>query len=78
MFVMVLLVIGASQVFTQVYILTSGGPYESTQVLLTYAYQQAFTNFNFSYAAAIASLVAVVVLALSVVQIRLMRRNDTP
>jgi ABC-type sugar transport system permease subunit len=32
--------------------------------------------FNFSYAAAIASLTAVVVLALCVVQIRLMRRKD--
>ena len=76
MFVLVLLVIGASQVFTQIYVLTNGGPYGSTQVLLTYAYGTAFGLFNFSYAAAIASLTAVVVLALSVVQIRLMRRKD--
>jgi multiple sugar transport system permease protein len=76
MFVLVLLVIGASQVFTQIYVLTNGGPYGSTQVLLTYAYGTAFGLFNFSYAAAIASLTAVVVLALCVVQIRLMRRKD--
>jgi len=75
-FVGVLLVIGASQVFTQVYITTGGGPYGSTGVLLTYAYQQAFSFFDFSYAAAIASLMAVVVLALSIAQIRVMRRND--
>jgi multiple sugar transport system permease protein len=75
-FVLVLLVIGASQVFTQVYITTAGGPYGSTSVLLTQAYQDAFTYFYFSYAAAIASLMAVVVFGLSVVQIRLMRRND--
>jgi multiple sugar transport system permease protein len=75
-FVSVLLVIGASQVFTQVFILTNGGPFESTQVAMTYAYQQAFSFFSFSYAAAIASIVAVIVLVLSVVQIRLMRRND--
>ena len=75
-FVLVLLVIGASQVFTQVYITTGGGPFGSTGVLLTYAYQQAFSFFNFSYAAAIASLMAVVVLGLSIMQIRLMRRND--
>ena len=62
-FVLVLLVIGATQVFTQVYLMTGGGPYNSTQVLFTYAYQQAFTNFEFSYAAAIASLIAVVVSA---------------
>ena len=76
MFVLVLLVIGASQVFTQVYVLTNGGPYGSTASLLTYAYGTAFGLFNFSYAAAIASLTAVVVLALCVVQIRLMRRKD--
>ena len=77
MFVLVLLVIGASQVFTQVYILTAGGPFGSTQVLFTYAYQQAFSFFAFSYAAAIASVMAVVVLALSILQIRVLRRNDS-
>jgi multiple sugar transport system permease protein len=75
-FVLVLLVIGASQVFTQVFLLTQGGPYGSTQVLLGDAYQQAFSFFQFSYAAAIASLMAVVVLVLSIVQIRVMRGGD--
>ncbi len=74
-FVLVLLVIGASQVFTQVYLMTQGGPYDSTQVLYTWAYQQAFTNFEFSYAAALASLIAVVVLALSVAEVQVLRRN---
>ncbi len=76
-FVTVLLVIGASQVFTQVFITTGGGPYRSTSVLLTDAYQQAFTFFQFSYAAAIASLMAVVILALSIVQIRVMKQNNS-
>ena len=56
-FVLVLLVIGGTQVFTQVYLLTVGGPYGSTQVLFTYVYQLAFTNFAFSYAAALASMI---------------------
>lgn len=75
-FVSVLLIIGASQVFVQIYLLTQGGPYGSTHVLLSDAFWQAFTNFNFSYAAAIASLMAVVVLAMSILQIRVMRRGD--
>jgi multiple sugar transport system permease protein len=75
-FVLVLLVIGASQVFTQVFILTSGGPYGSTSTLLTYAYQQAFTFFSFSYAAAIASVMAIVVVGLSILQIRVLRSGD--
>jgi multiple sugar transport system permease protein len=76
-FVFVLLVIGGTQVFTQVYLMTDGGPYGSTQVLFTYAYQQAFTNFEFGYAAAIASMIAVVVFGLSVAEIQLLRRRNT-
>ena len=76
-FVFVLLVIGGTQVFTQVYLMTAGGPYNSTQVLFTYAYQQAFTNFEFGYAAAIASMIAVVVFGLSVAEIQLLRRRNT-
>ena len=37
-FVLVLLVIGAAQVFTQIYLVTLGGPYNSTQALMTYMY----------------------------------------
>jgi len=59
--------------FTQVYLMTQGGPYNSTQVLFTYAYQQAFSNFEFSYAAALASMLAVVVLVLSVAEVRVLR-----
>jgi multiple sugar transport system permease protein len=76
MFVLVLLVIGGSQVFTQVFLMTQGGPYGSTHVLFTYAYQQAFTDFQFSYAAAIASVMAVIVIGLSIAEVQLLRRND--
>jgi multiple sugar transport system permease protein len=75
-FVLVLLVIGAISVFQQVYLMTGGGPYNSTQVLFTYAYQQAFQFFDFSYAAAIASLFAVVIFALSFLEIQVLRRRD--
>jgi multiple sugar transport system permease protein len=75
-FVFVLLVIGGTQVFTQVYLLTDGGPYNSTQVLFTYAWQQAFVNFEFGYAAAIASMMAIIVFGLSVAEIQLLRRRN--
>jgi multiple sugar transport system permease protein len=80
-FVLVLLVIGAAQVFQSVYLITTvdgvpGNPYGSTNVLFTYAYYQAFSVFAFGYAAAIATLLAVVILSFSVVEIRLLRRND--
>jgi multiple sugar transport system permease protein len=75
-FVTVLLVIGAAQVFTQIYEITKGGPYNSTQSLMTYMYQQAFSNFAFGYAAALASLLAVVLFGFSAAEIRILRRQD--
>jgi multiple sugar transport system permease protein len=75
-FVLVLLVIGAAQVFTQIYEITKGGPYNSTQSLMTYMYQQAFSNFAFGYAAALASLLALVLFGFSAAEIRILRRQD--
>ena len=54
-FVFVMLVIGSLQAFISIFLLTAGGPYNSTQVLLTYTYQMAFSFFNFGYAAALAT-----------------------
>lgn len=71
-FVLVLLVIGAATVFTSVYLITAGGPYDSTQVLYTYAYKLVFSDFEFGYGAAIASILAVVLFALSWAQIRVL------
>lgn len=75
-FVTVLLVIGAAQVFTQIFEITKGGPYNSTQSLMTYMYEQAFSNFAFGYAAALASLLAVVLFGFSALEIRILRRQD--
>jgi multiple sugar transport system permease protein len=75
-FVTVLLVIGAAQVFTQIFEITKGGPYNSTQSLMTYMYQQAFSNFAFGYAAALASLLAVVLFGFSALEIRILRNQD--
>ena len=75
-FVTVLLVIGAAQVFTQIFEITKGGPYDSTQSLMTYMYQQAFSNFAFGYAAALASLLAVILFGFSAAEIRILRQHD--
>jgi len=69
-FVTVLLVIGAAQVFTQIFEITKGGRYNSTQSLMTYMDQQAFSNFAFGYAAALASLLAVILFGFSAAEIR--------
>lgn len=75
-FITVMLVIGAAQVFTQIYLITKGGPYQSTQSMMTYMYQQAFQNFSFGYAAALASLLAVILFGFSAAEIRILHRQD--
>jgi len=74
-FVTVMLVIGGFNVFISVVLMTNGGPADSTQVLLTYMYKQAFTNLNFGYGASIAVLLTVGVFILSTIQLRLFRTD---
>jgi len=73
-FVAVMLVIGSFNVFISVYLITNGGPVNETQVLLTYMYKQAFTFLDFGYGSAISFTLTLIVLALSLVQLRLFCR----
>jgi multiple sugar transport system permease protein len=75
-FVTIMLVIGGFNVFISVILMTDGGPADSTQVLLTYMYKQAFTNLDFGYGSTIAVLLTLGVFVLSALQLRLFR-GDT-
>jgi multiple sugar transport system permease protein len=74
-FVSVVLTIGGLGTFIQVFILTSGGPLHSTETLLTYAYNNAFSTFDFGYAAALTYLFAAIVFVFALLQIWLSRRQ---
>lgn len=65
---MILTVSGAFTVFNEPFILTGGGPGNTTQVLATYMYNQGFFQNQMGYASAIASLIFVITLILSLVQ----------
>ena len=73
LFVIVMLVIGGFNVFTSVLLMTAGGPGGQTEVLLTYMYQQAFSNLDFGYGSALAVILTVIVFVISVVQLRVFR-----
>jgi multiple sugar transport system permease protein len=62
------------KVFDLVFIMTGGGPANGTQLLSTYAYQVGFSVLNFGEAAAIATLMVVLVLLLNLVQLLLERK----
>jgi multiple sugar transport system permease protein len=72
-FVTVMLVIGGFNVFISVFVVTGGGPADDTEVVLTYMYKQAFTFLDFGYGSAIAYLLAMVIFAMSLLQMRLFR-----
>jgi multiple sugar transport system permease protein len=76
-FLMVWLTINALQLFDEVYVTTKGGPLHSTTVVVYYLYQQAFQFFHAGYAAAIASVLFVVIGAITLVQLRLTRDPAT-
>jgi multiple sugar transport system permease protein len=75
LFVMVLLVIGSFNVFISVYLMTAGGPVHQTEVLLSYMYHQAFDYLDFGFGAALSNLLAVLIVGLSLLQIRFLRRE---
>jgi multiple sugar transport system permease protein len=66
--VIILLIIGGFNVFISVFLMTGGGPEDSTQVPLTYMYDQAFSYYKFGYGSAISTVLTVLVLVLSAAQ----------
>jgi multiple sugar transport system permease protein len=64
-FNLVLGIIGALQVFTDAYVMTGGGPNNSTLFLAVYLYQNAFRYLNMGYASALAWVMFMIVLVLT-------------
>ena len=56
--------------FEQVYVITGGGPLNSTNLLVYYIYEQAFSQFDFGYAAAAATFLMAVALLLVYLQLK--------
>lgn len=70
--------ITAFQVFDLVFIMTNGGPYNTSNVLELYMYNSAFQYSQVGYGAAIATLLGVVILSLSLVFLRFRRVIGAP
>ncbi len=74
LFLVIWLSINALQLFDEIYVTTRGGPLGSTTVVVYYLYQQAFQLFQAGYATAIAYVLFLGILALTVVQLIIGRR----
>lgn len=75
MFVTVWATLGAFQVFIPIYALTNGGPSRATNVIVYYIYSKAFQFGEMGYASAISMVLLLVLLLVSVLQMRLFRRD---
>jgi len=70
LFNLVTSMIGAFQVFGEVQVLTSGGPYNSTLVYVLYLYRQAFNFFHLGYGSALAWVLFVLVVTVTALLLR--------
>lgn len=72
-FVLMITTINAMKLFTQPYVMTSGGPKESTMTLTYFLYQQGFQFRNMGYASSVSMIFFVLVVSMSFVIKKLTR-----
>ena len=73
-FVVVTSLIGAFQGFDQFYVMTNGGPAKSTTTLVLYIFQNGFSFFKMGYGSALAFMLFVSILIITLVQWQLANR----
>ncbi|NQT85915.1 extracellular solute-binding protein [bacterium] len=73
-FNLVMGMIGTLQIFTQAFIMTQGGPNDSTLFYAYYLFNNAFRYFRMGYASALAWILFLIILVLTLIQMKLARR----
>ncbi|MGP4061140.1 carbohydrate ABC transporter permease [Halobacillus sp. H74] len=62
----ILSIIGALKYFDLIYVMTDGGPNNSTELMATYMYEQTFTNFNMGYGSSISFSMFIIALIVTI------------
>ena len=75
-YVLMITMIQAMKLFTQPYIMTQGGPKNSTKTLVYYIYTQGFQKGNFGYACSIATVFFIIVVAMSMLMKKVTAATD--
>ena len=70
LFNVIMSLIGSFQVFTQAFVMTGGGPGDHTRFYVLYLYNQAFDYYEMGYASAMAWLLLLIILALTMLTMR--------
>ncbi|MBW4440767.1 MAG: sugar ABC transporter permease [Plectolyngbya sp. WJT66-NPBG17] len=75
--VAVISAISATKVFEEIFIMTQGGPLNSSKTIVFYVYEQAFTKLEISYACTIGLVMFLMILILSIVRLAVQRDTET-
>jgi multiple sugar transport system permease protein len=70
-FISIMLTITSFKVFDLIMVMTNGGPGRATNVLVLHTYNMAFRQFRFGYSSAIALVLFLIVLIITIVQFRM-------
>jgi multiple sugar transport system permease protein len=76
LFICVITMIGYFQLFAEPYVMTQGGPLNSTLSIVLYMYQEGFRWWNIGYSTAIAFALFVIILIGTVIQFKLQKESD--
>ena len=73
LFASVITIVGAFQIFDPMFIMTTGGPGTATLSIVLYIYQTGFQSFQMGYASTLALLVFLVIMLVTILQLRISR-----
>jgi multiple sugar transport system permease protein len=74
-FILVVRIIFSFRTFEQIYAMTKGGPYGSTSVFVYYIFDKAFNQFELGYGSAAAVILLIIVLSLTGLQFKVMKKK---
>lgn len=77
-FVAIVSSISALKTFTEIYVMTDGGPLNASTTVVYYLYQQSFQNLNMGYANAIGMVLFVLILVFSILNVRAFEKGQAP
>jgi putative chitobiose transport system permease protein len=69
--------ISAMKVFEEIYVMTGGGPLNSSKTLVFYIYQEAFEKLRMGYASAVGVILLLITLVLSIFNLKVMSKKET-
>ncbi len=75
-FIIIMSTMGAFRVFTEIYMMTQGGPARATTTIVYKIYTEAFGNFNLGYASAMSMILFLLIIVLTLIQLEIRARSD--